>query len=284
MSRKTSLTVSRLDSRFGGTPPRSPKINAKAAMDEINELKVQTSQMDQETIRLKSKISRMKQIIQDRNTQINKALSATTEAQTIKTASKTTLAQLRENISSLRNTLQSREAELEKLRQNDKLALSDELQVEVLEYYNEYDRLKTQIGAVKEGERVINDEISRVQQEIVDQQQHEREIYDLQVQINTLADKLTAYLQGEYRVIANTAIEQMEKNKDLYPKLKKKLKKSIKEMEKDKIEEEEAIKAIHENNEKQKKYLRKILEDQAQKIAEAIEAQKEQKEKLNEKK
>ena len=55
-------------------------------------------------------------------------------------------------------------------------------------------------------------------------------------------------------------------------------------MEKDKIEEEEAIKAIHENNEKQKKYLRKILEDQAQKIAEAIEAQKEQKEKLNEKK
>ena len=65
MSRKTSLTVSRLDSRFGGTPPRSPKINAKAAMDEINELKVQTSQMDQETIRLKSKISRMKQIIQD---------------------------------------------------------------------------------------------------------------------------------------------------------------------------------------------------------------------------
>ena len=71
-------------------------------MDEINELKIQTTKMDNETRQLKSKISRMKQIIHERNSQINKALAQTGEvSQGIKTASHSTLNQLRENISSL---------------------------------------------------------------------------------------------------------------------------------------------------------------------------------------
>lgn len=257
----------------------SSKMNTKAVMDEINELKIQTIKMDNETRQLKSKISRMKQIIHERNSQINKALAQTGEtSQGIKTASYSTLNQLRENISSLENTLESRELELDILRQNDKLAVSDELQVEVIEYYNENERLNSQVYAVHEGERVINNEIARVQQEIADEAQYEREIYDLQVQIGQLADKLKAYLNGEYRIIANTAIEQMCKTEDFYPKLKEKLLESIEEMRKEKQEEEENIKIILENDEKKKQYLQQILEDQAQKIAKALEQQKEKSE------
>ena len=275
---RSSLATTRLESKLI-SPSSKPQMNTKAVMDEINELKIQTTKMDNETRQLKSKISRMKQIIHERNSQINKALAQTGEtSQGIKTASYSTLKQLNENISSLEHTLESRELELDKLRQNDKLAISDELQVEVIEYYNENERLNSQVFAVHEGERVINNEIARVQQEIVDEAQYEREIYDLQVQIGQLADKLKAYLNGEYRVIANTAIEQMEKNEDLYPKLKEKLLESIEEMKKEKQEEEENIKIILENDEKKKQYLQQILEDQAHKIAEALEQQKEKSE------
>ncbi|KAK8860863.1 hypothetical protein M9Y10_012555 [Tritrichomonas musculus] len=281
---KSALASTRLETKLI-TPSIKPQMNTKAVMDEINELKIQTIQMDNETRQLKSKISRMKQIIHERNSQISKALAQTGEPQGIKTASYSTLNQLRENISSLDNTLRSREKELDKLRQNDKLALSDELQVEVIEYYNENDRLNSQVSAVREGERVINNEIARVQQEIADEAQYEREIYDYQIQIGQLADKLKAYLNGEYRVIANTAVEQMEKNSDLYPKLKEKLLENIEEMKKEKQEEEENIKIILENDEKKKQYLQEILEDQAKKIAEALEQQKqrseEQKQSMN---
>ena len=275
---RSALASTRLDSKII-SPSTKSQMNTKAVMDEINELKIQTIKMDNETRQLKSKISRMKQIIHERNSQINKALAQTGEvSQGIKTASHSTLNQLRENISSLENTLVSRENELEKLRQNDKLAISDELQVEVIEYYNENDRLNNQVFAVHEGERVINNEIARVQQEIADEAQYEREIYDLQMQIGQLADKLKAYLNGEYRVIANTAIEQMGKNEELYPKLKEKLIENIEEMKKEKQEEEENIKIILENDDKKKKYLQQILEDQARKIAEALEQQKEKSE------
>lgn len=277
MSRKTSrsaLTMTRLD---GKTLNQTMKVqmNPSDVMDEINDLKIKTGQMDTETKQLRSKITRMKQILHDRTTQINKAITQTGEQQTIKTASESTIKQLRENINSLENTLESRENELRFLRDNDKLAISDELKLEVLEYCEENDRLQKQIAAVHEGEHVINYEISRVHQVIQNEGQYSRQIYDLQVQIRQLADKIKAYLNGEYRVIANTAIEKMSTNPDIYPQLREKLQEIIQDMQKQKEEEEETIRIILENDEKQKEYLRQILDDQMQKIQDAI-AQQEQ--------
>lgn len=251
------------------------QMNPSDVMDEINDLKIKTGQMDTETKQLRSKITRMKQILHDRTTQINKAITQTGEQQTIKTASESTIKQLRENINSLENTLESRENELRFLRDNDKLAISDELKLEVLEYCEENDRLQKQIAAVHEGEHVINYEISRVHQVIQNEGQYSRQIYDLQVQIRQLADKIKAYLNGEYRVIANTAIEKMSTNPDIYPQLREKLQEIIQDMQKQKEEEEETIRIILENDEKQKEYLRQILDDQMQKIQDAI-AQQEQ--------
>ena len=53
---RSSLATTRLESKLI-SPSSKPQMNTKAVMDEINELKIQTTKMDNETRQLKSKIS-----------------------------------------------------------------------------------------------------------------------------------------------------------------------------------------------------------------------------------
>jgi hypothetical protein len=87
--------------------PTAPS-DAAVVLDEINYLRLETSKMEVEARQIKSKTARLKQIIHDRNCQIKRALTATDDReQNIKTASDSTLRQLRENIATLKNTLTS---------------------------------------------------------------------------------------------------------------------------------------------------------------------------------
>jgi hypothetical protein len=246
-------------------------------LDEINDLRLQVSKMDLERRQLKSKTNRMKQIIHDRNALIKKALTVTDDRQpNIKTASDSTLEQLRGNISALHNTLDSRKTELAEVRSSDKLALSDELQVEILEYYLEFERLTQQLAVVREGEAIIAEEVAVLNAQIEEARGYDKKINDFQVQIHILADKLVAYRQAEGRIAGHVALERIFNRQSTFAKEKADLERETKRINEEKKRLEEEISVVRENDQKNRAYLQSIIDEQTAKIAEAIEAQKQQ--------
>ena len=249
-------------------------MNKEAVLDEINTLRLQVTKMDAEKVRIKSKIARTKQIVQSRQAQISKAMAVSDEQEvTIKTASDSTLNQLRRTINALKNTLESREAELERLRKNDRLARSDELQVEVTEYFLEVERLQKQIEATEEAKNVIDAEQQRLKHQIANAKTFERMITDSQKQIGKLAERLTAYRQGEQRVDTNLLVERLTENPGKVSEEKERVKQEIDELTNTKAALEEEIQVAVENDQNNREFLQKIIDDQAQKIAKAIEEQ-----------
>jgi hypothetical protein len=219
----------------------------------------------------------MKQIIHDRNALIKKALTVTDDRQpNIKTASDSTLEQLSNNLVALQNTLLARQAELDAVRGNDKLALSDEMQVEVLEYYLEYDRLTQQLAVVREGEAIIAEEVAVLNGQIEEARGYDKKINDFQVQIHILADKLVAYRQAEGKIAGHLALERVFAGQSTFAKEKAELERDIRRINEEKKRLEEEINVVRENDQKNRGYLQSIIDDQTAKIAEAIEAQKQQ--------
>lgn len=275
MSRNSAR--SSLDNKNQQLPGLSGKkkrvFNPNAINDEINNLKLQTSKMQTESRVLRSKTTRLNQVLRDRNNQIKSALTKPIENQNIVTATDSAISMLEENIEALQHTLDARENELEELRNNDKLAVSDELQVEVLEYCCEFERLKQQVAIVHDGETVVQGELDRLSRFLSYVPINEKAISDMQFEIDQLADKLSAYRLGEMRLDAQNDVQNLIKQPELYPSLKEKLEKEVKKIQEAKAQVEEDIKTILENDEKNREYLQKIIDDQAIKITEAIEAQ-----------
>ena len=281
MSQRSTSRVGGSPSKTGGTgklpeltPSQSKQMNKEAVLDEINTLRLQVTKMDAEKVRIKSKIARTKQIVQSRQAQISKAMAVSDEQEvTIKTASDSTLNQLRRTINALKNTLESREAELERLRKNDRLARSDELQVEVTEYFLEVERLQKQIEATEEAKNVIDAEQQRLKHQIANAKTFERMITDSQKQIGKLAERLTAYRQGEQRVDTNLLVERLTENPGKVSEEKERVQQEIDELTNTKAALEEEIQVAVENDQNNREFLQKIIDDQAQKIAKAIEEQ-----------
>ena len=281
MSQRSTSRVGGSPSKTGGTgklpeltPSQSKQMNKEAVLDEINTLRLQVTKMDAEKVRIKSKIARTKQIVQSRQAQISKAMAVSDEQEvTIKTASDSTLNQLRRTINALKNTLESREAELERLRKNDRLARADELQVEVTEYFLEVERLQKQIEATEEAKNVIDAEQQRLKHQIANAKTFERMITDSQKQIGKLAERLTAYRQGEQRVDTNLLVERLTENPGKVSEEKERVQQEIDELTNTKAALEEEIQVAVENDQNNREFLQKIIDDQAQKIAKAIEEQ-----------
>lgn len=277
-------------SRTGGSPSKAGKtgklpelsssqskpMNKEAVLDEINSLRLQVTKMDAEKVRIRSKIARTKQITQNRQAQISQAMEVSDEQDvTIKTASDSTLVQLRKTLNGLKNTLESREAELEDLRKNDRLARSDELQVEVLEYYLEVERLQKQIEATEEAKALIDAESQRLKHQIANGKTFERMIQESRKQIAKLSQRLTAYRSGEQRIETNVLVEKLTESPNKASEERSQIQQEIEELTNTKEALEEEIQVAVENDKNNREFLQKIIDDQIQKITKAIEEQEE---------
>lgn len=268
MSRAQTSVSKRKETKLPGLS--KPRSFNKATLEEIQRIKLLTQQMELEKRQLRSKTSRMKQILHDRNTAINQVLSEGNENAKIKTASGTTISQLKANLQTLKNTLTSRQQELENLRKNDKLAVSDELQVELQMYYLEHKRLKIQSKAVKEGETVITTELDRLKYEIGQRKAHQNAIASLQEDLSSLIDKLVAYRKSALRIEAAELSLYLNKNPKHIDSKEKQLNNEINQIveETDKIREE--TNKIHEEDQNTYEELRKVIDEQRDLIAQAV--------------
>jgi hypothetical protein len=266
-SERTSVPI---DLRKGSALSADPAL----ILDEINALRLETTKLDTETRQIRSKTAHIKHIIHDRDCAIKKALSITDDReQNIKTASESTLRQLRENIASLRNTLESRQEELDRVMQQDKLAVSDELHIEVLEYFCELDRLKQQCATVHEGEAVINSELGRLRQLIAQSRAVERRVCDLQLQNDHLREKSEAYRRGEERIESGSAAERIGAGgivkEDVFLEQQRELNAQIQELTETQARLKAEISQVHENDQQNRRYLQSLIDEQADRIGEA---------------
>jgi hypothetical protein len=254
-------------------PPPSGA-DAAASLDEISALRLETSRMDVECRQVRSKTTRMKQITRDRDFAIKRALTISKyRDQNIKTASETTLSQLHQNIVTLQNTLQSRHEELEAIRACDRLAVSDELKIEVLDYFCEFNRLRQHASAIREGEAVIACEMSRLRRQITQTKATEKKIAEVQAQIDELVDKLTAYRLGQERIELNAAAEQLLHNPHLFLAKKRDLEKDLRDLADASEAAQADLKRIAEDHQHTRRHLQSIIDEQTEKIKQALKAQ-----------
>ncbi|EAX98283.1 hypothetical protein TVAG_018190 [Trichomonas vaginalis G3] len=178
-----------------------PKSSAQTVqMSDVQKLKLKIQKMDLDKRQMRSKTQRMKQILQERNAEIDLVFKEVNEKNSIKTASKETIAQLKKNVSSLENTLEARKKDLQDIMFNDRLALSDELQQEIKIYYLEHERLKKQSKAVADGEGIVKSELERLQRELSEKSLNYKAIQNLEGDFRTVVDKIVSYKSSELRI------------------------------------------------------------------------------------
>ena len=242
----------------------------KSSPEEINEIKLKIQQMESEIRQLKAKTSRMRQLLFEKNNAIKQVFSQSNDTPNIKTTSETTISQLKNNVNSLKNTLESRKEELILLKNSDKLAISEELHLEIKEYYLEHQRLTQQVNAVKEGEKIINDEHLRLKNLISQSNQNEEIIKDLQKDIDQIIEKIIAYKKSELKIESTNLIQFIVDNPKHIEIKEKELQEEIDNIYIEIEQEKEAIKVLEENDEKFMSFLQGIIDDQSKKIQELL--------------
>lgn len=150
------------------------------------------------------------------------------------------------------------------------MANSDELQVEVIEYFCEFERLQKQVGIVHEGEKVVNGEVERLKQTVIDSQGYDKYISDLQREINALAEKLVAYRQGEQRMETNSMLAKVQANPETARQERRVISEDIEDLNAQKEAIEDEIRVILENDTKNREYLQEVMEQQAALVEQAM--------------
>ena len=240
-------------------------------IEDLSVIKLKISETELKIRQIKSKTVRMKQEIHDRKAAINKVLSKNNDSKNIKTASESTLSQLKDNVNSLQNTLRAREEELSQLRVNDALYQSNELEVEIRTYYLEHKRLLTQVDAVTKGKDIINNELQKLHNQIDKYKEDQNQMTILQDQIDQLLDKHDAYQKGEHKIIRYQTYKQMQENPQNAAAIEQQLLSEINDLKDSMRQGTEKLRNIEANDEKNMEELQDIIEDQINKIFQAIE-------------
>ena len=255
----------------------SPKENI--TQDDINDIKLKTQQMELEKRQLRSKTNRMKSVIKDRNQSLKGVEKQTSDKQSIKTATKNTLLSLESTVKQLENSLAARKQELDELKKSDKLAVSEELQIEIQMLYLEQKRLIQESQSMKENESIIMGELNRLRRQAASTKSNEESIDRLQIEIDQLTEKLFAYGKSEMRVAATKKLKMIHDNPSVLEQVRAQLEEEISKNEKIIEDNKKALEKVQKKEERNIEYLQSVIDEQAQKIQEALdELEKGQKE------
>lgn len=237
--------------------------------EEVQALKLKIHKMEQEKLQLKSKVVRMRQMLNERNASIERVFKETTsEQQKLQTASKSQLDTLQNTVNVLQNALQARKDELEKMITSDRFAISDELQTEVKIFYLEHQRLLKQARAVREAEKIVSTELNRVRDELNNREIHHMAIENLQGDLTSIVDKLVSYRKSEAKIQnEELAFNYLSEDPDQAI---DKMQQDIESIQKESEQAQEEINEIEANEDEMVENLQKVIFDQSEKITEIV--------------
>ena len=257
-------------SRSGTLPGLNRRNRKQVTAEDVTEMKLLIQKMEIEKRQIKAKTSRMKQTIIDRNKAIDNVFKENTEKQTIKTASENQLEKLRESIRSLENTLSARKEELLKIKNGDRIAVSDEMKEEVKVMYLEHKRLLKQSKAVKEGENIVHTELTRVTTEVNEKKLNNQAILSLQNDLSSIVDKVVSYKKSELKLQNDEIARFLSANPKQANTKEEEINEEINNIKKDIEDINNQIKEQEDKEDEMIKSLQKVIEQQSAKIHEQV--------------
>ena len=249
----------------------SPKTqNAKSLTDQIYELKLQTRQMEDEIRQIKSKTAFTKRTTKSREKQIDNVGNLNAENAQIKTATQSTLKNLRDNIVILENFLQSKKEELERIRKSDQLAHAKELEIEVRMLHLEKKRLLEKEKSRRDDEAIILGELNRLQNQTSMASEYEHNISQIQLEIDNLTDKLFAYTKSQSRINATKRMKLICDNPSMLEKVKEQSHSELIKCQNKIRRNEKMLEHIKQHEERNIAYLQEIIDQLANEIQIAL--------------
>ncbi|EAY11056.1 hypothetical protein TVAG_044800 [Trichomonas vaginalis G3] len=132
---------------FGGFyTSRGSKNRVVVTPEQVTQLKQEITQMQAEKVSLKSKIVRMRQIINKHGVMINNVLSEGKERQKLQTATPSAIQHLSKTIEQFKNTKIARAKVLNDLKKSDQYWKSVEIEGEIISLYQEQVRLENEVN------------------------------------------------------------------------------------------------------------------------------------------
>lgn len=239
--------------------------------EDINNLKVRILEIEEQRRLLRAKIQRMKKTIQNRNQTIRQVLKQPYKDKTIRTASDATLQQLRDERSTLLNTIDGQREELEMIKGGDRYALTEELKIEIPLFHEERARIQERAAQSREVHTRTQKEADRLRLQISTTDENEQLVDDLQKEIDELTEKLFAYKKSEIRIAAARDLKDIHDNPALYDKVTQRLEDEIDEIREAIKRENEEIEKVQNGENEHIEYLNALIEKQAESIRKASE-------------
>lgn len=239
---------------------------------DVYELKLQTQQIQQKTTQMKTKLSRINDIITIQTNAINKTYEQQAETPPISQTRQSSVAILRRSVESAQNTLNQLQLDIEKAKKCDKTNYVRELQEEVRIVYCEHQRLTIELQDAKieahhstqlcqEGERRVSSQFHN---------EYKEKIRDLQNTNASLRAKAVAYQSKKAKLEMEKQIEQHQQKKKPVDETIDESKAHQQELKDQLSSKVNDLQAQREEYEQKEQELRAIIEEQRQKIRDCL--------------
>lgn len=251
--------------------PRASKLpilksSVPPSNDDIYQLKIKIQNMEEEKKHLKTKITRMRQVIRDRNHNVANTFAESSTKNPLVTASPAAIKSLKESISALENTLQTRKEEKEVIFNGDKVSFYKELQYEIEILYLEKQRLLEENQTISKENSQLQEVLDRTRSQASSGSYYEDQVKELQSEINVLTDKLFAYQKNELKIQAGEKMQNMVFGKIQRDDLLKEIQADIQKIQEETEQERNELKEIQENESKAVQEIKQIIASQIEQL------------------
>ena len=274
MSTPTSKTrqkaQSQLVKRREGSKLPNLKQNQQATAEDINQIKLQILEIENERRQLAAKTSRMEKLILQRRSTIDKAMKQPVRSQKIVTASQAQINQLEEEAKTLSQTLSQRKKYLKKLNNSEKRALVDELQIDIQMYSLELQRLQKEYRLIKSSSVYYANQLNRINENLSNVHLHEKSLDDLQQEITQLTDKIFAYKTSDIKRQQSYLIQEIAQGKKQKTQIDQHIQEEIEKINQKKEDYSREIIKIQENERKNIEYLDSYIQKQTKIIQDLL--------------
>ncbi|OHT09226.1 hypothetical protein TRFO_21966 [Tritrichomonas foetus] len=185
-----------LPSRTHQVPSTLPRNQQQVEFREIEALKIQAQNLDHQRTLLRTKTSRMRRIISDRDASIKRVFTQTKDTQSLKTATNSMILLMKKNYDTLNAQKKKLLQELNSFKNCDNFWMSNELEIEDRILYEDQERLKEILEREKVIEQDMKSEVDSSLLFLAEVGETEEEIIELASSISDLQKKCDTYERG----------------------------------------------------------------------------------------
>ena len=165
----------------------------------VNDLKKEKTQYENEKVKLRSKIVRMRQLCAKRKQTISNVLKESRDKQIIQTASTSTLQNLKKSVDSLKNARNQNLKDLENIKKSDSFWRASELEVEIRSLFQEQTRLQEEVRKLVVSMRENRENLDYMYNVIASVPDVQDDIESCNEKIVELNNKLLTYRKGKQK-------------------------------------------------------------------------------------